>query len=229
MSNQHLLIATIFDMDGVLVDTYDAHYRSWLAMAEPEGLSFTRQEFTTTFGRTSREIIDTFWGMGRFSDKEIAELDARKEAAFRQIIAGDIPVMPGVQHLLESLRVEGFKLAVGSSGPPANVDLVLDGLGIRGLFDTVVTGGDVARGKPDPQVFLLAAQRVAIPPERCAVVEDAPPGVSAALAAGMTAIGLCSTGRTRESISQAHLVVDSLNDLTPELIRELILQTRGET
>jgi len=219
--------AAIFDMDGVLVDTYRAHYRSWLAMAEPEGQSFSEAEFAQTFGRTSREIIATFWGRERLSEAEIAALDARKEAAFRQFIAADFPAMPGAQQLLDSLHQAGFALALGSSGPPENVDLVLDRLGARRLFSTIVTGMDVTRGKPDPQVFLIAAERLRMPPARCAVVEDAPPGVAAARAAGMASVGLTSTGRTRESLAAADLVVGTLGELSAEVLRKLI-DRRGE-
>jgi len=215
-------LAAIFDMDGVLVDTYHAHFKSWLAMAEPQGLSFTEAEFAPTFGRTSREIIAYFWGDGRFTDEEMAALDDKKEAAFRKIIEADFPAMPGVRTLLRDLHDAGFRLAVGSSGPPENIDLVMDRIGARSLFDAVVTGMDVTRGKPDPQVFLIAAERLGVAPQRCAVVEDAPTGVEAANAAGMVSIGLTSTGRTDESLSAATLVVDSLDKLSPKLFRDLI-------
>ena len=223
MSNNY---AVIFDMDGVLVDTYRAHYESWRAMARSEGLQFTEEEFARTFGRTSREIIAHFWGAG-YSDAEVAALDDRKEAAFRAIIAADFPAMPGVRELLQTLHEERFKLAVGSSGPPENVELVMDRLGRRQWFDVLVTATDVTRGKPDPQVFLIAAERLGIPPERCAVVEDAPPGIAAAVAAGMTAVGLASTGRTRGSLGEAAAVVDSLRELSPEFFRGLIDRCPG--
>jgi len=219
--------AAIFDMDGVLVDTYRAHYRSWLAMAQPHGLSFTEAEFAHTFGRTSREIIAHFWGDGRFTDAQIAALDEKKEGAFRRIIEADFPAMPGARRLLEELHDAGFALAVGSSGPPENVDLVLERLGARRLFRAVVTGMDVTRGKPDPQVFLIAAERLGVPAERCAVIEDAPAGVAAANAAGMTSIGLTSTGRTTESLAAAHLVVGSLAELSADVLRRLIVCRRG--
>jgi beta-phosphoglucomutase len=218
------IYAAIFDMDGVLIDTYHAHYQSWLAMAQREGLNFTEEEFAPTFGRTSREIIAHFWGDGRYNDVEIAALDAEKEAAFRKIIDKDFPAMPGIHKLLTDLKVSGWKLAVGSSGPPENVDMALDRLGKRDLFDAVVTGMDVTRGKPDPQVFLLAAKRLGVPPPRCIVIEDARPGVAAAHAAGMAAVGLVSTGRTRVELAAADLVVGSLKEISPEVLRELIDQ-----
>ena len=197
-------------MDGVLVDTYRAHYRSWLELAEAEGLSFTEAEFAATFGRTSREIIAHLWGDDRYDDAQIAELDRRKEAAFRRMIEADFPAMPGAGELLRSLHNAGFRLAVGSSGPPENVALVLDRLEARDLFEAVVTVEDVTRGKPDPEVFLIAAKRLGVAPAACAVIEDAPAGVAAANAAGMASVGLLSTGRKPEDLAAADLVVRSL-------------------
>lgn len=218
--------AAIFDMDGVLVDTYRAHWRSWLEMAAPEGLHFSEAQFAPTFGRTSREIIAHFWGNDRYDDAQIAALDLRKEAAFRRILETDFIAMPGVYRLLDQLHEAGFRLAVGSSGPAKNVDLVLDKLGTRELFAAIVTGNDVSRGKPDPQVFLLAAERLGMPPLRCAVIEDAPAGVAAANAAGMASVGLVSTGRTRDDLIAARAVVASLDEISPSTLRELIDQNR---
>ena len=223
----NLRYAAIFDMDGVLVDTYEAHYLSWVRMAEPEGLLFTEADFASTFGRTSRETIFSVWGdEHQFDDARVAKLDELKEIAFREIIAQDFPAMPGVTELLKALHADGFKLAVGSSGPSENIELVLDRLGIAALFDGVVTGSDVARGKPDPQVFLTAAERVDISPRRCVVIEDAPAGIAAAHAAEMVCVGLASTGRTRDELAAAELVVDTLNELSPETLRKVIGSAR---
>jgi beta-phosphoglucomutase len=217
-------LAIIFDMDGVLVDTYQAHYRSWLEIAEPEGLRFTEADFAPTFGRTSREVIAHFWGGDRYDSAAAAALDDRKEAAFRRIIEHDFPAMPGAMELLGSLRTAGFKLAVGSSAPPENIAMVIDKLGAKGFFGAVVTRSDVVRGKPDPQVFLLAAERLGVPPDCCAVIEDSPAGVAAANTAGMTSVGFMSTGRTREDLAAACAVVGSLHELTPIVLRDLIRQ-----
>jgi len=218
MSNN---LGVIFDMDGVLVDSYQAHFESWRIVAAEEGLTITEKQFAATFGRTSREIIAAWWGEG-LTEEEIHALDDRKEAAYRQIIAKDFPAMPGARAWLERLRDAGMALAIGSSGPPENIEVILDQLQARSLFRAVVSGADVTRGKPDPQVFLTAAQRLGIPPNDCVVVEDAPLGVAAAHAAGAAAIGFASTGHTRESLAKAELVVDSLDEITPEVVRRLV-------
>ena len=215
-------VAVIFDMDGVLVDSYEAHYRSWKEVAASLGRAMSPEEFAATFGQTSREIIAWLWPDRAGRDVDIALLDHRKEAAFREILARDFPAMPGARSLLESLHAAGFALGLGSSGPPENVELVLRRLGVQRLFGAVITGMDVTRGKPDPEVFLLAAQRLGVAPSQCAVVEDAPLGIAAAKAAGMASVGLVSTGRTRDALAQADLVVDRLDQLSPEVFHRLI-------
>ena len=216
-------LAVIFDMDGVLVDSFRPHYKSWLEMARRAGLSFTETEFAETFGRTSREIIAHFWGENnRFTDEEIAALDAEKEAAYRRIIDVDFPAMPGVLELLDSLKKAGYKLAVGTSGPPENAKMAMDKLDAWKIFDTVCTGADVEFGKPDPGVFLLAAKRLGVPASLCAVVEDAPPGIQAAHAAGMVCVGFASTGRTLQEIAPAEMHIHALCEITPAKIEKLI-------
>jgi beta-phosphoglucomutase len=214
-------MAVIFDMDGVLVDSYHAHARSWQVMAAQWGCTMTAVQFDATFGQTSRDIISRLWPGARYGDGEIAAMDARKEAAFRQILARDFRPMPGVDRLLSGLFAAGVPLAVGSSGPPENVDLVLSLLGKRPWFASIVTGMDVTRGKPDPQVFLLAAQRLGVAPRRCVVVEDAPLGIRAAKAAGMADVGLASTGRAPWMLAEADLVIDTLESLSPRVLRGL--------
>jgi beta-phosphoglucomutase len=142
------------------------------------------------------------------------------------MIEAEFPSMPGVDALLAMLHIAGFKLAVGSSGPPENVALVVEKLAAQRLFDAIVTGRDVVRGKPDPQVFLLAAERLGISPARCAVIEDAPAGVAAANAAGMASVGFTSTGRTRSDLAAANAIVGTLDEITPPMLRDLIDRRR---
>jgi beta-phosphoglucomutase len=214
--------AVIFDVDGVLIDSYAAHFESWSALATETGIRFTESDFVRTFGQTSRDILARFWTDRVLDDSRIKSLDDRKESLFRQIVERKFPFMPGAVALIDALHQAGFKIAAGSSGPPENVELVLCKLDRRDRFDAIITGRDVTRGKPDPQVFLLASTQLRIEPCSCCVVEDAPAGLEAAHRAGMASIGLASTGRRREDLRGADLVVDSLDALSPASIAAVI-------
>jgi beta-phosphoglucomutase len=215
--------AVIFDMDGVLVDSYRAHFESWRKVAAEEGIDLTEGEFAQSFGRTSREIIRSTWPLRSLDERRIAAIDLRKEEAFRQIVRRDFPVMDGARELLQAVRDAGFRVAIGSSAPPENVDLALGNLG-RDLFDAVVTGMEVERGKPDPQVFLLAARRLAAQPRSCVVIEDARPGIEAARRAGMASVALVSTGRTEADFREVRpdLTIHSLAEIDPQTLSRLI-------
>lgn len=214
--------AVIFDMDGVLVDSYHAHFESWERGATEIGREMSISQFNRTFGRTSREIIAEHWGQGTLSEAEMFRFDERKESLYREIVAKAFPAMEGAVELIRELHAAGFQLAIGSSGPPENIEMVLGKLGVKSLFHAVVTGRDVTRGKPDPQVFLTAAAKLQIEPGRCAVIEDAPAGIAAAIAAGMTSIALLSTGHTADSVAAARLTVLSLRELSAKRIAALI-------
>lgn len=219
------VFAVIFDVDGVLVDSYDAHFESWSRMAQEAGREMTLSQFATTFGRTSREIIEHHWGQGALSDSEIRAFDDRKEALYREIVREAFPAMEGARELIQSLQAAGVPIGVGSSGPPENVALAIERLGVETAIRARVTGRDVTRGKPDPQVFLLAAERLGVAPANCVVVEDAPAGIAAANAAGMFSIALMSTGHTPADAREASYVVQSLRELSPEVIRRLMTGT----
>lgn len=212
----------IFDVDGVLVDSYRAHYESWQVAAREEGFSFTEQRFLDTFGRTTREILREIFGETGITAERVARLDARKEEAFREILAADFPAMDGAGELIDACFAAGFRLAVGSSGPPENVRLVLRSLRREREFRAVVTGRDVARGKPDPRVFSLAAERLGLAAASCVVIEDAPAGVEAARRAGMKCVGFVSRGHTFAELGAADRRVASLRDISPALLRALL-------
>ena len=212
----------IFDMDGVLVDSGPPHAASWRVLAAKHGVRMTDEDFAGTFGQTSRDIIRRFWGAGLSVD-EMRRIDEEKEAIYRDSIRGNIPLTPGVHDVLRALRAADFVLAVASSGPPDNIQLVLDEGGLAEFFTVVVTGFDVARGKPAPDCFLLAAERAGLSPTAAIVIEDAPAGIQATTAAGMKAIGLSGTHPGRRLMEAgATVVVERLSEITPELVRGLL-------
>jgi beta-phosphoglucomutase len=212
--------AMIFDVDGVLVDSYAPHFQSWQRMFREVDVEFTDEQFRATFGRTNRDIFAELYP-GQMSEQRSRELGDRKEEFYREIVRENFVPLPGGVELIDALLAAGFKLAVGSSGPPENVALTLEKLGRAEKIQARVTGADVTHGKPNPQVFQLAASRLGVPPHRCAVIEDAVPGIEAANRAGMTSIAVTTT-TTRENLSHAKLVVDSLTELTPGRIAALI-------
>jgi beta-phosphoglucomutase len=206
-------VGVIFDMDGVLVDSGAAHAASWRALAREAGVTIGDPEFARHFGKASRDIIRAVFGE-HLSDADVAAKDERKEALYRDSIRGRVPAMPGAVQAVTRLAAAGVAIAVGTSGPKENVDLVLDGLALREFFSAVVTGSDVRRGKPAPDVFLLAAERLGLQPASCIVVEDAPVGLQAARAAGMIAVGLTGT-HPAERLTDADHVITTLDTLTP--------------
>jgi beta-phosphoglucomutase len=204
----------IFDMDGVLVDSYQTHLASWKRTAGEHGLAMSDTDFGRTFGRTTRDIIAILWP-NHFSDAEVAQFDLKKEAAYRELLGEHFPEMDGAGDLIAALHGHGFAMAIGSSGPPENVALVQRCVGNGRFITASVNGSEVKRGKPDPQVFLMAAAKLKIDPSRCAVIEDAPVGVEAARRAGMLSIGLLGTAKKEQLAAHAHRVVASLRELNP--------------
>lgn len=216
--------AVIWDVDGTLVDTAELHFQAWTALAQELGQPFTRADFTATFGWRNPEIIPHLWGPD-FSATEIAEIGARKEVLYREAAEKGVDLLPGVRPLLEALHQAGFPQAIGSSAPRANLDLILRLTRTESLFGAVVAMEDTQRGKPDPQVFLIAAERLRTAPRRCLVVEDAPAGVQAARAGGMKCIAVTHVGHhPEESLRQAgaDLVVPHLQEVSVHEVRRLL-------
>lgn len=212
--------AVIFDLDGVLIDSGSAHLESWKRLAADLGQDVTEEQFRDTFGRQNRDIIPLLFGE-HLGPQRVDELGETKERYYREQIDGAVTEVPGAVNLVRACQAAGMRCAVGSSGHPENIAIALSSMGIIDLFDCIVSGKDVTRGKPDPQVFLIAAERIGVSPLRCAVVEDAPAGIDAALAGEMVAIGI-TTQHPRARLNHAHRVVDRLDELSPEGIGALI-------
>jgi beta-phosphoglucomutase len=217
--------AAIWDVDGTLVDTAELHFAAWVDLAGAIGRPFTRADFAATFGRRNPEIIRALFDPGA-SDAAVADLGERKEQVYRDAARRQgVALLPGVKELLDGLRALGWKQAVGSSAPRANLELILDLTGTREYFDAVVAAEDTTRGKPDPQVFLAAAEKLGTPPRRCVVFEDAVAGVQAAKAGGMKCVAVRFVGHhpaDKLRAAGADLVVDSLAEVTAGAVRQLL-------
>jgi HAD superfamily hydrolase (TIGR01509 family) len=192
-SNNGALLA-IFDHDGVLVDTLKLHQNAWAEYGRRSGLPLTPEFVHQTFGMTNPNILSLLTGRA-MSDDEIARHSAQKEECYRKIAVGKITLMQGVRELLDALTENGVRLAIGSSGVRANLELTVRECGLDGRFAAIAALEDITRGKPDPEVFLVASARSGVAPARSIVFEDAPVGIQAAKAAGMYAIGLTTSHR----------------------------------
>lgn len=209
----------LWDMDGVLVDTGPTHYRSWVQTLADYDLTMSEEFFRATFGMTNANLLPLVLAE-RSTPELVQAISDRKETLFRQMMAGQARPLPGVEHWLESLRAAGARQAVASSAPHQNLDVMLAGLGVRPWFDAIVSGDDMP-SKPAPDVFLKAAQAIGLPPERCVVIEDAINGVAGAKNAGMKCIAVTTTNPA-PALAQADIVVDSLVDLSPSAVSNLL-------
>jgi beta-phosphoglucomutase len=213
------LQGVVWDMDGVLVDTGVFHYQAWIATFKDYAIPFSWELFRNTFGMNNTGVLTTV--LGRVPDPEyLEEIANRKEAAFREIVRGKITAMPGVITWLSQLQVWGFRQAVASSAPMANIEVILEETGLKRYFNTWQTGGNLP-GKPSPALFLKAAEVIGVRPVNCVVMEDAVVGVQAAKSAGMRCIAVLTTNPA-EALSQADVITPHLDCLPVEIVRKLL-------
>lgn len=212
--------AVIWDMDGIIIDSAPYHLKAWQEVFAKRGLNFTDDDFHSSFGMRNDTIIGGFLGEGA-SDEEIAAIGQEKEASFRLKIRQNPRPLPGVVTLMAALAERGLKMAIASSAPRENIELVINTLGIARYFTVIISEKDVTRGKPEPDGYLLAAKRLGVKPENCLVIEDAIVGVTAARRAGMHCLAVTNS-HPRDSLSDADLVVDSLEEISAGDIAELL-------
>lgn len=204
--------AAIFDLDGVIVDTAKYHYLAWKRLAKEVGIDLSEEENEKLKGVSRMDSLDIILALGKVTldttTKE--ELADKKNGWFLEFVNQMTPaeILPGAKELLVDLKARGLKIALGSSSK--NAPLVLRLLNIQDLFDVVVDGTMVKNSKPDPEIFLLGATLLQLPPAACVVFEDAEAGVAAALAAGMTCVGIGSPSQ----LEKATQVVPNLIDFS---------------
>ncbi len=202
--------AFIFDLDGVLTDTAEFHYRAWKRLADELGLPFTRSENDSLRGISRRESLLKLLAGRPCPEAQVQQLMERKNHYYLEFIREITPaeVLPGARELLTEIRAAGLKTALGSASQ--NAREVLARLELLHLLDAVADGHSVARQKPAPDLFLYAAEELGCPPQRCVVVEDAAAGIEAALAGGFLTIGL----GPRERVGAAQVVLPGLAGLS---------------
>ncbi|MBN1585867.1 MAG: beta-phosphoglucomutase family hydrolase [Candidatus Omnitrophica bacterium] len=211
------LKAGIFDMDGVIVNTVDLHFQAWKRAFSEQGVDFSFEDYKEKVDgipRTSgaRAILPNA------SDETIKQVCDKKQGYFLELVdSGEIPVYQGTIDLVQAMKADGAKVAVMSSSK--NCKPILTKAEVIHYFDAIVDGNDVTRGKPDPQAFNLAAERLNTPNDQCVGVEDAVLGVEAVIAAGMYCIGV-DRYKHPERLSKANRVVSDLSEISYSELKE---------
>ena len=206
-------------MDGTLIDSGEYHWLTWRETLAELGVTLTREDFNGWFGsRNDRILTRYFPGIVAGEMQRIGDL---KEERYRALVRQDgVALLPGIGDWLARLREAGWRQAVASSAPPANIDVLVEVLGLHDTFQATVSAEEVAHGKPAPDVFLRAADKVGVPPARCVVVEDAAVGVEAGRRGGMRTIGI--EGGHGLGPLQADVVTRSMADLPLDTFDNLL-------
>jgi len=212
-----MIEAFLFDLDGVLTDTSEYHYRAWKRLANEYGIPFSRQDNEALRGVSRRESLTRLLAGHPVTETQAEEMMALKNAYYLELVNQMTPadLLPGAKEILEELQTLEIKKAIVSASKNAN--LVISRIGIGPLVDCVIDGNAPARSKPFPDLFLLAAKALSVEPPSCLVVEDAAAGIEAAHAAGMRALGL----GPQERVGMAELVLPSLEGHTA---REILVK-----
>ncbi len=216
--------AVIWDMDGVIADTAPYHLKAWQQVFQKRGVNFTENDFRHIFGQRNDTIIKNVLG----KSVPLSEIDAiagEKEKSFRQSVRQHITPLPGAVELIKALKEHGFSIALASSAPIENIQLIFGGLDLNDCFQAIVSGREVKEGKPSPQGFLLAAKKLGVAPQNCIVVEDAVVGITAAKRAGMRCLAVTNT-HPRTRLMEADLIVDTLETVGVNILEGLLNRSR---
>lgn len=211
--------AVLWDMDGVLVDTGDFHFQSWGKTFEELNVPFDGEDFRKTFGMNNAGILE--WILGRKPEPdEVTRISDKKESLFRELVKGKAVPLPGVLKWLNQFQTWKVKQAITSSAPPENIEVLVAELNIEDYFDAIVSGFDMP-GKPNPDVFLKAANTIKVRPENCVVIEDAIAGVEGAKRAGMKCIAVTNTNPA-SALEKADYIFSDLGEMSKEKFLALL-------
>lgn len=212
----------IFDVDGTMVDNRDYHRRAWIEFGKRHDFPITPEFYSRNIHSKSNDHTARLLYGDDCGDEVIARVADEKEALYRELYRPDLREMPGLTRLLADLRRETVPCAAVSNSTHANIDMVLDGLGIRDRFDVILSFTDVPRSKPHPDLYLAAAQSMGLAVEHCVVIEDSPSGVAAAEAAG-TPYVIITSGADPEHLHEARGACATPPDFTTITVESLRL------
>lgn len=212
--------AVIFDMNGVIINDERIHQESWRQYCQKHGFSLTEEEFKQkVFGRTEKEILEYLYKR-EITPEELQKDSDERVALSIQIFEPQLKIMDGLDTLLENLYQQNIPLAIATSSRNKYLNFILDGLNIRKYFKVIVTAQDITKGKPDPEIYVKAAEQLGINPQDCIVFEDTISGITSAKAAGMKVIGVATT-HSKEELESASTVIHTFNEVTTEMLNTL--------
>lgn len=182
--------AFIFDMDGTMVDNMHYHLLAWKQTIELLGSSLQGEELQKELYGLNTELIERVMGKGKFSEEDLQRIGDEKERLYRLLYKPHLKFIDGFLQFIEKCKQQEIKLGIGTAANRLNTALVVEGLSIKHYFNAIVTGEEVQKGKPDPEVYLKVAEQLQVSPAECVVFEDAPKGVEAAFNAGMDCVAI---------------------------------------
>lgn len=212
--------AVIFDLDGTLLDNNDVHFKAWKQYLKENKKEISDEEFKENIsGRTNKDAVEHIY-QRKMTEDEAAKYYLEKEEIYRKMYKADIAPITGLQDFLEELYKHNIAMAIATSGIQVNIDFMFDHVPIKKYFKKIVNSGDVSKGKPDPEIFLKAAEALHVSTENCIVFEDSMAGVQAGKSAGMKVVALTTT-HTREELKEADLVIKDYSEIDLERLMSL--------
>ncbi len=223
LENDKIMKGVIFDMDGTMVDNMMTHHRAWQRKLVALGLELSLEEVKEKVHGVNTEILERLFG-DRFTPEERLEISREKEAEYRAIFRSELRLIKGLPEFLDELAATGIPMAVGTAAPPENMDFVLDELNIRHYFQGVFHAGSVSRGKPDPEIFEMAAGSMGLSPRDCLIFEDSPTGAEAARRAGSSTIIITTTHQEAEfrQFPNVKKCIPDFSGVTVDGIRQIL-------
>lgn len=221
LSNIMKSLAVIFDMDGVICHTNPFHKKAFEAFFDNYSIPYSEEEFEQhMYGKHNSYILSYFFKRSIAGD-ELLQLEDEKESMFRTIYQSEIETLPEYLNFLNELKNSNIATGVATSAPRANLDLIIDGLGIRNKMESLMASEDVKEHKPSPEVYLSTAERLGVEPSNCLVFEDSFSGVSAAINAGMKVVGVLSS-HTKDELPPCDFYIRDYSEITIGMVLELL-------
>jgi beta-phosphoglucomutase len=214
-------LAIIWDMDGTMADTREAHWLAWKQILSEEKYDLTWETFLKTFGQRNDAILRSLLGAS-LPDAEVIRIGDAKEQVFRDVLKDNgVKLLPGSMQLIDQAKTHGWPQAIVSSAPRLNITTILEVINHPDTFNVLICAEDVSQGKPHPEGCIAAATKLGVSPVNCIVLEDAPAGLAAARNAGMACVGVLST---HDHLNEADRIVNSLEELSLTDLEAIIHQ-----